>query len=98
MGFWSGYWSSLKPLEVEEPIDVYVHRPLAYVLARASFHLPISPDFITLLSIFARTSSVLSLMIELLLNQHAGGPLLLFSTAEYCIPWLFGAMRVSASL
>ena len=34
MGFWSGYWASLKPLEVEEPIDVYVHRPLAYILAR----------------------------------------------------------------
>ena len=34
MKFWEGYWKSLKPLEVEEPIDVWVHRPLAYLIAR----------------------------------------------------------------
>ncbi|HEX7450981.1 MAG TPA: hypothetical protein VF294_01775, partial [Polyangiaceae bacterium] len=32
--FWDAYFRSLKPLEVEEPIDVWVHRPPAYVLAR----------------------------------------------------------------
>jgi len=34
MGFWSRYRASLKPLEVEEPIDIFVHRPIAYVAAR----------------------------------------------------------------
>jgi len=51
MKFWEGYWKSLKPLEVEEPIDVWVHRPLAYLLARASLPLPVSPNAITIGSI-----------------------------------------------
>jgi phosphatidylglycerophosphate synthase len=49
-GFWSGYWQSLKSLDVEEPIDVYVHRPLAYLLARALLPTPISPNLVTLAS------------------------------------------------
>jgi phosphatidylglycerophosphate synthase len=50
-GFWAGYWQSLKSLDVEEPIDVWVHRPLAYVLARALLPTPISPNLVTLGSI-----------------------------------------------
>jgi phosphatidylglycerophosphate synthase len=49
-GFWSGYWQSLKSRDVEEPIDVYVHRPLAYLLARALFHAPVSPNAVTIAS------------------------------------------------
>ena len=49
-GFWSGYWQSLKSLDVEEPIDVYVHRPLAYLLARALLPTPISPNWVTVAS------------------------------------------------
>ena len=49
-GFWSGYWQSLKSLDVEEPIDLYVHRPLAYVLARALLPTPVSPNAVTLVS------------------------------------------------
>lgn len=51
MSFWSGYWRSLKPLEVEEPIDVWVHRPLAYVLARALYPTKVSPNAVTAVSI-----------------------------------------------
>jgi phosphatidylglycerophosphate synthase len=49
-GFWAGYWQSLKSLDVEEPIDLYVHRPLAYVLARALLPTPISPNLVTIAS------------------------------------------------
>jgi len=50
--FWDGYFRSLKPLEVEEPIDVWVHRPPAYVLARLLVPVkPISPNVVTLCSI-----------------------------------------------
>jgi phosphatidylglycerophosphate synthase len=49
-GFWSGYWQSLKSLDVEEPIDLYVHRPLAYLLARALLPTPVSPNAVTLAS------------------------------------------------
>jgi hypothetical protein len=51
MAFWDAYFRSLKPLEVEEPIDVWVHRPIAYLLARAALPTPISPNLITLGSI-----------------------------------------------
>ena len=50
--FWDGYFRSLKPLEVEEPIDGWVHRPPAYVLARLLVPVKwISPNMVTLCSI-----------------------------------------------
>lgn len=56
-GFWSGYWQSLKSVEVEEPVDLYVHRPLAYLLARALYPTPISPNLVTIASMVAGVSS-----------------------------------------
>jgi hypothetical protein len=50
-GFWAGYWNSLKPLAVEEPVDVWVHRPLAYLLAKALYPTPVSPNLGTSISI-----------------------------------------------
>jgi phosphatidylglycerophosphate synthase len=47
-GFWSDYRKSLKSLDVEEPIDLYVHRPLAYVLAKLLLPTPISPNLVTI--------------------------------------------------
>lgn len=49
--FWDAYFRSLKPLEVEEPIDVWVHRPPAYVLARILLPTPVSPNAVTVCSI-----------------------------------------------
>jgi hypothetical protein len=57
MAFWDGYWKSLKPLDVEEPVDVWVHRPLAYILARAAYPTPVSPNMITLGSIVLGVSA-----------------------------------------
>ena len=51
-GFWASYKKTLKPLDVEEPIDVWVHRPLAYILTKALYPTPISPNMVTLISIF----------------------------------------------
>jgi phosphatidylglycerophosphate synthase len=50
-GFWSGYWQSLKSVEVEEPADLYVHRPLGYVVARSLLNTSVSPNVITLVSL-----------------------------------------------
>jgi phosphatidylglycerophosphate synthase len=49
--FWAGYWKTLKPLAVEEPVDVWIHRPLAYVLAKALYSTPVSPNLVTMISI-----------------------------------------------
>ena len=51
MSFWEGYWKTLKSREVEEPVDVWIHRPLAYLLALALRPTPISPNLVTLGSI-----------------------------------------------
>lgn len=44
------YRSSLKHVAVEEPIDLLVHRPLGYVLARLCYPTRISPDQLTVVS------------------------------------------------
>ncbi len=51
MGLLESYLKTLKPLEVEEPIDVWVHRPLAFVLAKVLYPTPVSPNFVTFMSI-----------------------------------------------
>src|SRR5258706_10237357 len=86
MGFWSGYRASLKPLEVEEPIDIYVHRPLAYLLARVCFRLPVSPDAITLFSIVFGLASAASLFVEFPHHLQIGGVLLFCLALLHCAP------------
>jgi phosphatidylglycerophosphate synthase len=98
MGFWSRYWSSLKPLEVEEPIDVYVHRPLAYLLARGSYGLPISPDLITLFSIIAGIASGVALVEVFPGHLQIGGLLLFFSAVLDCADGQLARMRGTSSL
>jgi phosphatidylglycerophosphate synthase len=98
MGFWSGYRASLKPLEVEEPIDVWVHRPLAYVFARLCYHLPISPDLVTALSIAAGLSSAVSLVFEFPHHLQLGGALLFASAVLDCADGQLARMRGSSSL
>jgi hypothetical protein len=46
-----GYKATLKPLSVEEPIDVVWHRLAGYAIARASFPTPISADALTVIAI-----------------------------------------------
>jgi phosphatidylglycerophosphate synthase len=48
----SDYKRSLKLIEVEELIDLYFYRPLAYVLVKAVYRTPITPNQITIFSIF----------------------------------------------
>jgi phosphatidylglycerophosphate synthase len=98
MSFWSGYWASLKPREVEETIDVYVHRPLAYVLARALYPLPISPDAVTALSILAGIASAVSLLASFPHHLQAGGLLLFLSAVLDCADGQLARMRGTSSI
>lgn len=97
MGFWSGYFSSLKPREVEEPIDVWVHRPLAYLLARAVFPTPISPDFITAVSIVFGIASGVCLVWEFPGHLPIGGLLLFSSAVLDCADGQLARMRKTSS-
>jgi phosphatidylglycerophosphate synthase len=98
MSFWSGYWASLKPLEVEESIDVYVHRPLAYLLTRALYPLPISPDAVTALSILAGIASAVSLLAPFPHHLQAAGVLLFLSAVLDCADGQLARMRGTSSL
>jgi len=98
VGFWAGYWASLKPREVEEPIDVYVHRPLAYLLARALFPLPVSPDAVTLLSILAGLASAASLLASFPYHLQYGGFFLFLSAVLDCADGQLARMRGTSSL
>lgn len=44
------YRSTLKPQETEEPINQYINRPLAFLVAKLFHRLNRSPNFVTLLS------------------------------------------------
>lgn len=46
------YRAMLKPLDVEELIDLAVHRPMAYAITRAAYPTAITPDQITWVSMF----------------------------------------------
>jgi phosphatidylglycerophosphate synthase len=98
MGFWSGYRATLKPLEVEEPIDVYVHRPLAYVLARGLYPLPISPNAVTALSIVAGLASAGTLLVPFAHHMQVAGLLLFVSAVLDCADGQLARMRKSSSV
>jgi hypothetical protein len=98
MSFWSGYWASLKPREVEETIDVYVHRPLAYLLTRAIYRLPISPDVVTGLSILAGIASAVSLLASFPHHLQVSGLLLFFSAVLDCADGQLARMRGTSSI
>lgn len=97
MGLLAGYFSSLKSREVEEPIDVWVHRPLAYLLARAAFPTPISPDAITALSIVFGVASGVCLVWEFPSHLPVGGSLLFLSAVLDCADGQLARMRKTSS-
>src|SRR6185295_878864 len=98
MSFWSGYRATLKSLEVEEPIDVWVHRPIAYLLARACFRLPISPDAVTALSIVAGVASAACLVSDFRHHLQVGGLLLFLSAVLDCADGQLARMRGTSSV
>lgn len=51
MSLLSEYRRSLKLVEVEEPVDLVVYRPSAFLLVKAIYRTPITPNQITLFSI-----------------------------------------------
>lgn len=96
-GFWGGYWKSLKPLDVEEPIDVWVHRPLAYVLARALMPTPISPNLVTLISILFGVAGGAALLASFSGHMWVGG-LCIFASAIFdCADGQLARMRGTSS-
>lgn len=97
MSLLSDYRASLKPLDVEEPIDIYVHRPLAFLIAKACMPTPISPNLITLFSIFLGVGSGVSIVMSFPHHMQVGGLLLFISTLLDCADGQLARMRKSSS-
>ncbi|HEX7669272.1 MAG TPA: CDP-alcohol phosphatidyltransferase family protein, partial [Polyangiaceae bacterium] len=97
MGFWSGYFQSLKPLSVEEPIDVWVHRPIAYVLARGLMPTPVSPNGVTLGSILLGIASGAAFIATYPSHLQVAGLCLFFSAVFDCADGQLARMRGTSS-
>jgi phosphatidylglycerophosphate synthase len=95
--FWDGYIRSLKPLEVEEPIDVYVHRPPAYVLALLLLPTRVSPNMVTVGSIVLGFAAGLSILTPFRWHLPIAG-LCVFGSAVFdCADGQLARMRGSSS-
>jgi hypothetical protein len=98
MGFWSGYRVALKPLDIEEPIDVYTHRPVGYAIAKLAFQTAITPDQITVASIVVGVSSgVLFAATRIPHHLQLGAFCLFFSAALDCADGMLARLRKSSS-
>jgi hypothetical protein len=96
-GLWQSYLRSLKPLEVEEPIDVWLHRPLAYLLARAALPTPISPNLITSCSIVFGLAAGTSMVVSYPHHLQWAGLLIFLSAVFDCADGQLARLRGTSS-
>lgn len=94
---WQRYKASLKPLAVEEPIDVAWHRLLAYGFARAAYPTPISADAITVAAIFVGVASGVCLAWPFEGHLYVGAALCTFSAVLDCADGQLARMRKKSS-
>lgn len=96
-GFWAGYWKSLKPLAVEEPVDVWIHRPLAYVLSKILYPTPISPNLVTMISIVFGVAGGLAFLGGFSHHMLVGGLCIFLSAIFDCADGQLARMRGTSS-
>jgi phosphatidylglycerophosphate synthase len=87
----------LKPADVEEPIDRWFHRPLAYVVAKLAYPTPLTPDVITVLSIVAGIAAAACLVLPFRFHAQLGGALIALSAIFDCADGQLARMRKSSS-
>ncbi|MFO0661799.1 MAG: CDP-alcohol phosphatidyltransferase family protein [Polyangiaceae bacterium] len=98
MGFISAYKASLKPSDVEEPIDRWFHRPLGHVIAYSSNPFSfISPNLLTMLSIVFGWLAAIAIVWPFPYHMQVGALLLLVSVALDCADGQLARMRKSSS-
>lgn len=98
MGFISAYKASLKPSDVEEPIDRWFHRPLGHLIAYTSNPIPfISANLLTMLSIVFGWLSAAAIVAPFRFHAQIGAGLLTVSVALDCADGQLARMRKSSS-
>lgn len=96
-GFWAGYRRSLKPVEVEEPVDAWIHRPLAYVVARTLYPTGISPNAVTFISILFGLGAGVSLFWTFPWHLQVGGSCIFLSAIFDCADGQLARLRGTSS-
>ena len=92
--------ATIKPVEVEELIDLFVHRPLAHLIARAAYPTAITPDQLTLCSMFVGIAAGWCTWSSLARGASylaVGGLLLIASAVVDCSDGQLARMRQSSS-
>ena len=97
VSFWQKYKASLKPLAVEEPIDVAWHRLLGYAVARVALPTPISADAITLGAIAIGLVSGAALATPFAHHMLVGAGLCTLSAVFDCADGQLARMRQKSS-
>ena len=97
MSVLDGYLKSLKPLEIEEPIDVWVHRPLAYLLALALYPTPVSPNAVTAFSILCGCAAGIAMVWDFQHHMLIAGFCIFMSAVIDCADGQLARMRKTSS-
>jgi len=95
-----GYRATLKPLEVEELIDLLVHRPLAHLLVLAVKGTAITPDQLTVVSMLVGVAAgvaTLSSFVRGVSFLWLGGLLLILSAVVDCSDGQLARLRQTSS-
>ena len=92
-----GYWQSLKPRVVEEPVDVWIHRPLAYLLARLLLPTAISPNVVTAVSILLGLLSLSAVVVGTHPHMFLAGTCIFASAVADCADGQLARMRGTSS-
>jgi phosphatidylglycerophosphate synthase len=92
-----GYKATLKPLAVEEPIDVFWHRLAGYAIARASFPTPISADALTVFAILIGVLAGGAIAVPFARHMLIAAVLLELSAAFDCADGQLARMRKKSS-
>jgi phosphatidylglycerophosphate synthase len=96
-GFWSGYLQTLKPLAVEEPVDVWVHRPIAYLVTKLLYPTPVSPNLVTFVSILFGIAAGVALVLSFPGHMIVAGACIFWSAILDCADGQLARMRRSSS-
>ncbi|MFI5302674.1 MAG: CDP-alcohol phosphatidyltransferase family protein [Polyangiales bacterium] len=97
MSLLESYRKTLKPLAVEEPIDVAWHRLLGFLVARACLPTPISADAITVAAIFIGVGSGVCIAIPFAHHLAWGAALCTLSAVFDCADGQLARMRQKSS-
>lgn len=94
---WREYRASLKAPEVEEVIDLLVHRPLAFLVAKAAFRTSLSANQVTVLSVLIGVAGGLLLIVQASPWHLVAAGLVFLSQVLDCADGMVARMRKSSS-